>query len=68
MKVNGKSLIMKNLYLLVVATLVILTACHKVDVFVSSIGTDELYAAIEDLVSTKTMMNDNNSICWQRGV
>ena len=64
MKVNGKSLIMKNLYLLVIATLVILTSCHKVDVFVSSTGTDELYAAIEDLVSTKTMMNDNNSICW----
>lgn len=67
MKVIGKISNMKRIYILFAATLAILTSCHKTEVPVCTVGTDELHVSIEDLFSTRTVMNENNRICWTDG-
>ena len=65
--VSGKVFIMKRLNLLFAAAFIMLAACHEIEVSVSSIAPDKIHASVEDVVPSKTMMTDNNSICWTEG-
>lgn len=67
MMVSGKLFMMKRINILFATALVTLFACNEIDSFVPSIAPDAIYASIEDVVPSKTVMNDNNSICWTEG-
>ena len=67
MMVSGKSFIMKKINILFVAASFALAACHEIEIPVPAVAPAEIHASIEDVVPSKTMMTDNNSICWTEG-
>lgn len=62
-----KSLIMKKVNILLAAALAMVAACNEIEVPVPSAAPQEIHASIEDAATSKTILNDNNSICWIDG-
>ena len=58
---------MKKANILLAAALVMLSACQEIEVPVPEVAPDEIHASIEGMAPSKTMLNDNNSICWTEG-
>lgn len=58
---------MKTIKHLFATALTMLTACQEIEIPFASVAPKELHASIEDVATSKTMLDDNNNICWTEG-
>ena len=60
-------LVMKRITLIASAAIAVITACQKNELPEQMSGTSSLYAAMEEIIDTKTYMDADNNIRWSEG-